>query len=867
MKLKFKFYTSNHQILEGENTAIWLAAIVGLSLSLAALLLIQQQLETHRLLEFEWVAHNRTRALNHGLDNSLLAVETLRDHLIASGTADGDKIRAFADSLLDSLQGVDSFVWVPRIEASKRREFEANPISIGGGLPILEFDGSNQLIPATVRAEFFPVSYLAPKGYQGFTSGLDLSSIPDLAAMLDRARYQGRTTMSGRIGFPSENGGTVHGFLVASPLFASSSGAPTTDLIGYVVGLFRWDELSKVSVALLEPRGVEVLIEDRTVPEDKRFLHFYASRLSPKNIQSDDYLEWLNLREEPKVEELVRVADRQLAIISGRTAQFRSAEAFQEGPWIALIAGLLFTILLSFYLARIREHNSQRWTMEQQLAEREELFRQITETVDEAFWATTAEGNELLYLSPTYSKMLGVTKDEQPPLLLDTVHPEDRHALAKSLENTGRDGTDTDETHRLRRTDGVMRWVRTRAFPVRDTQGKIYRKVGFIEDITEQKLANEALRASEAKLRELFFHSPDIIMTVDVSGKILLMNRSVPELPAERAIGHSCLALMPREFRKSFRKELKKAFSKRITRRLEYGTEDGTYWEGRIAPILNTDGEATAAMVIAADITEKRNLQAQAQHRARLASIGELAAGVAHEVNNPNNAIHFNASIVARAWHDIMPILNEYAEENGDFALGGLSFSEAGDNIPQLLSEINHNSDRIRRIVKNLKRMSRQDAGELTEILSIQEILEATAMILRSQIQKYTDVFRMEISDELPSVRGSAQQLEQVFLNVILNALQALPDRSKGVFIDILVDADDGMLRIVVRDEGSGISESDLGRLTEPFFTARTNGEGTGLGLSISRSIVEAHGGNMLFVSTPGLGTTVTILIPVIQQS
>ena len=105
-------------------------------------------------------------------------------------------------------------------------------------------------------------------------------------------------------------------------------------------------------------------------------------------------------------------------------------------------------------------------------------------------------------------------------------------------------------------------------------------------------------------------------------------------------------------------------------------------------------------MVIAGDVTEKRNLEAQALRNARLASIGVLAAGVAHEINNPNNAIQFNASLVSRAWQDITPILQEYFEENGDFALGGLSFSEARDSFPRLLSEITSNSDRIRRIVR-----------------------------------------------------------------------------------------------------------------------------------------------------------------------
>ena len=659
--------------------------------------------------------------------------------------------------------------------------------------------------------------------------------------------------------------------MVASPVFGGDAPVQTSDkhqagLTGFVVGFFRLSNLTNAAISLLEPRGVEILILDESAPVEQRFLHFYPSRLSPRVIGADDYEDWWNNQDETKVTEHVQLADRQLAIVCGRTDLFRSAEAFQEGPWMALVAGLLFTVLLSFYLARIRENIRQRSAMELQLVEREELFRQMTETVDEAFWATAASGRELLYLSPAYGKILGIANGVKRPFLLDAAYPEDRPALAEALQRTGRDGTDTEVVHRIRRADGMLRWVRTRGFAVRDMDGRIYRLVGFVEDITERKLADEALRESEANLRDLFQHSPDIIMTVDIQGKILLMNRSIPALPAERAVGHSCLALMPRDLREWFRKAVKKVFRKGATRQFQYSADDGTYWEGRIVPICSDEGDVSAAMVIASDVTEKRNLEDQALHNARLASIGVLAAGVAHEINNPNNAIQFSASLVSRAWQDITPILREYFDENGDFALGGLPFSEARDSFPRLLSEINHNSDRIRRIVQNLKHMSRQDAGELTEKVDIQQVLEATIMILHNQIQKFTDVCTLEVPDGLPAVWGNSQQLEQVFINALLNALQALPDRTRGVHISAGFDADNDVLWVAIRDEGRGISERDLGRLTEPFFTTRADVGGTGLGLSISRSIVERHGGSMGFDSVLGGGTTITIRIPAIHK-
>ena len=861
-----------HTLFGPRNSVIWMVAIAGLCLSFAALLLIRQQLEAHKMLDFEWVAHNRIRAMSHGIDNSMLAVTTLRDHVKTLVEVDGEGFRMFANSLLGRYQGVQALAWVPLVKGSERDAFEASTAASLGRYGLSESSGHFGQIPRGERSEYFPAIHMAPDQGIGIPAGFDLGSVPSFAKTLSRAREQEKMVASERIAYPSSDSGIEYGFMVAIPVFGANASAQEADqrkkgLAGFVVGFFRFGNLINAAISLLEPRGVEILLLDESAPSNERFLHFYASRLSPKTIGADDYEEWWNDQDEPKVAEHVQVADRQLTIVCGRTNLFRSAEAFQDGPGIVLIIGLLFTVLLCFYLARIQENIRQRLIMEQRLVEREELFRQMTETVDEAFWATAVNSVELLYFSPAFGKILGIADGGKLPSLLDMAYPEDRPMLTKALQRIGQEGDNTEVIHRVQRADGVMRWVRTRGFAVREAEGGIYRLVGFTEDITERKLADEALRESEAKLRDLFQQSPDIIMTVDARANILLMNRSVPALPAERAVGRNSLALMPRGFRKWFCKALKEVFGNGATRQFQYSAEDGTYWEGRIVPICSAEGPVTAAMVVAGDVTETRNLEAQALRNARLASIGVLAAGVAHEINNPNNAIQFNAVLASRAWHDITPILNEYFEENGDFALGGLSFSETRDNFPHLLSEIASNSDRIRRIVENLKHMSRQDAGELTENVDIQQVLETTVMILHNQIQKFTDVCTLEVPDDLPPVLGNSQQLEQVFINLLLNALQALPDRTSGVHISTYFDADNDMLSVIVRDEGSGISEHDMGRLTEPFFTTRTNAGGTGLGLSISRSIVEKHGGSLGFESVLGKGTTVTIRIPTIHKA
>ncbi len=266
-------------------------------------------------------------------------------------------------------------------------------------------------------------------------------------------------------------------------------------------------------------------------------------------------------------------------------------------------------------------------------------------------------------------------------------------------------------------------------------------------------------------------------------------------------------------------------------------------------------------------LLERMRLKDQAQRHARLASIGVLAAGVAHEVNNPNNAIHFNASLLARAWHDAAPILREYLENDGDFSLAGLSYAREGESLGDLVEEIGYCSERIRRIVDNLKHLGREDPGDRRGVVDVRRAVDLAAGLLRGEIRKATDRFEVHHAAPLPPVRGNAQELEQVFLNVILNALQSLPRADRGVSVTTGVDVVSGEVLVAVRDEGRGIPDQELARVTEPFFSTRADAGGTGLGLSISQTFVDKHGGRIDFASEVGVGTTVTVRLPVLADA
>ena len=165
-----------------------------------------------------------------------------------------------------------------------------------------------------------------------------------------------------------------------------------------------------------------------------------------------------------------------------------------------------------------------------------------------------------------------------------------------------------------------------------------------------------------------------------------------------------------------------------------------------------------------------------------------------------------------------------------------------------------------------LKDFARTDKCDLNEPLDVNKAVVSSVAILKRQIEQHTDNFRVSLRDNLPAARGSGQRIEQVLINLIMNALDAIQGRGRGVTVSTA--SDDGGAQILVRvtDEGQGIPADILPRITEPFFTTKSGTGGTGLGLSISYSIIKEHGGTIEFDSKEGVGTTVTLRLPVYQK-
>jgi polar amino acid transport system substrate-binding protein len=247
----------------------------------------------------------------------------------------------------------------------------------------------------------------------------------------------------------------------------------------------------------------------------------------------------------------------------------------------------------------------------------------------------------------------------------------------------------------------------------------------------------------------------------------------------------------------------------------------------------------------------------------KMVALGTLVSGVAHEVNNPNNFIRLNTPTLLEAWESAMPILEEYYKENGDFILGGMNYSEMREKIPVLFSGILDGSERIKQIVEDLKNFVRKDTSEMTQSVDINAVLRSAISLISNMIKKSTNRFSVEYGRDLPVLTGNFHRLEQIFINLIQNACQALPDSEKGIFVSTSWNEEVNGILVKVRDEGMGITPESLTQITDPFFSTKHDLGGVGLGLSISSRIVEAHGGRLNFVSKVGKGTTAEIILPV----
>ncbi|WP_242051276.1 PAS domain-containing sensor histidine kinase [Nostoc spongiaeforme] len=453
--------------------------------------------------------------------------------------------------------------------------------------------------------------------------------------------------------------------------------------------------------------------------------------------------------------------------------------------------------------------------------------------------------------------------------------------------------------------DGTYYWVDTTIVPVLDEQGKPQQYVAIRNDITARKQAEITLKKSLKELADIKFalDQSSIVAVTNNKGMIEYVNDKFCQIsqyqPAE-LIGKTHRIINSGYHSQEFFQEMWLTISQgRVWKgEVKNLAKDGTYYwvDTTIVPLLDEQGKPQQYVAIRNDITARKQAEAELNEKAKeleqalqelqhtqlqliqtekMSSLGQLVAGVAHEINNPVSFIFGNLKHAYQYTQNLLNILKLYQSH---YPEPDLEIKEEAENcdleflvedLPKLYSSMTVGANRISEIVASLRSFSRLDESDL-KIANIHQGLDSTLMILEHRLVSKTDRPKILVIKEygnLPLVECYAGQLNQVFMNILLNAIDALEENFQQLTPTIYIRTampNSTQVKISIIDNGAGMSDEVRQKIFDPFFTSKPVGKGTGMGLSISYQIItNRHQGSLKCISSPGKGAEFIITIPI----
>ncbi len=390
-------------------------------------------------------------------------------------------------------------------------------------------------------------------------------------------------------------------------------------------------------------------------------------------------------------------------------------------------------------------------------------------------------------------------------------------------------------------------------------------------------LAESSLRESEDKFRNLTASAQDGILLMNKEGNITYWNEAAAGIfgySSKEALGkpvHSLIA--PRregdELIVQPLEELQSTVSYAGTLELVVRNREGKDVSVELSLSSTAIRGEWHAIWIVRDITErkrseeeKRRQQQHLLHADKMISLGLLVSGVAHEINNPNSIALLNLPVLSRSWENVMPILDEYYEEYGDFSVGGVEYSAMRTELKRICAELEESAVRIKQIVVDLKDYARQETSGHMSPVDITEVVQSAVRLTANSIRRASGNFVSEYAPSLPPVLGNRQRLIQVVINLIQNSCEAMDNPDLSLTIRTRYNRETEGVEISIRDEGVGIAPDCINKVTDPFFTTKRSMGGTGLGLSVSAGIVKEHKGILNFYSKERQWTEVVLILP-----
>ena len=510
---------------------------------------------------------------------------------------------------------------------------------------------------------------------------------------------------------------------------------------------------------------------------------------------------------------------------------------------------------------------------EQQLRRSEARYRAIFESLQDVYFRATMEGH-LETISPSVTAMTGYTVDEAMqmsalPFYADAnEHTRMHQALLEK-------GQLHDYELKARHKDGYIIYVSMNVRLLRDAEDHEVIE-GLVRDISVRKQAEEEMH----KMTLVLEQTADLITITDRNGRIEYVNRAF-----ERITGYQQEEIVGEPSSVLSSGQQSPDFYRRLWETLEQGEtfhglfvnrkKNGELFdeEKTITPVRNTEGEIIHYVSTGKDVTAKRQMEAQIQQSEKLASIGQLAAGVAHEINNPVGYINSNIGSLKHYLDDLFELLTAY--EEAEAAIADPSLREQihalrqrldidflKNDIQSLVDESQEGVKRVKTIVQDLKDFSRADSTEY-DWADLHQGLNSTLNIVHNELKYKAEIIKE--FGELPLVECVASQINQVFMNLLVNAAHAIEEH--GTITIRTGTEGDERVWMEVEDSGKGIPQENLNHIFDPFFTTKPVGKGTGLGLSLSYGIVQKHGGTIEVESEVGKGTRFRVVLPIRQAT
>lgn len=386
------------------------------------------------------------------------------------------------------------------------------------------------------------------------------------------------------------------------------------------------------------------------------------------------------------------------------------------------------------------------------------------------------------------------------------------------------------------------------ASPLKGHEGDVAGAVVFIEDVTEKRMLEEKLQRHQSYIANISENSADAIISFDSNNIITTWNKGAEEMyeyKKDEIIGKSFDILIPPDLIKNGEMQwiIDKTLGKGVLKNYETEriTKSGRRINVALTRTLFKDGSNNlmGCSVIVRDITEKKNLEKQLIQSEKLSAVGELTAGLAHEIGTPLNIISGRAEYI-------------------------LSLAGENPKINEGLKSIIRQIDRITSLIQQLLKFTRSEKKE-TKGVDINSVINDTLILLETKLDKSLIVIEKKTDTGISPVEGDENQIQQVFINLFINALHAMPDGGK-ITLETRMNSNSGMVEIKIADTGEGIKEKNISRIFDPFFTTKEIGKGTGLGLAVTYGIIKDHGGTIEVQSTFGRGTEFLIQLPGIKS-